>query len=189
MAAKSSVPVQASDVDASAARAAYESLRAEREALPRQGLLPIRIDVQAAAAVAHSIAVRDADPERRQAFERLAKAELFDIGALDILGSAALAAWHARQQQQLASGVASGASVPVSVVTNAREVRRRMLRLLEYYFDDDVEVGPQLAVVRSGRGHQDLANDLEVVADLYEDASIRRRGACRRSTTRRSRTS
>jgi len=48
-----------------------------------------------------------------------------------------------------------------------------MLRVLEYYFGDDPTIGPKLSVVRAGTGYQDLANDLEMTADLYEDASLK----------------
>jgi hypothetical protein len=172
MAAKRNVSVPVSEVEASAASKAYDAVRSRLEAIPRGELLPVRIDVQAAAAVAHSVAIRDSERERRQAFERLASAQVFDLAALDSLNDVALTAWHARQQQ-LAAGAGSSAAVPIAVVGEAQDVRGRMLRLLEYYFDDDVELGPKLSIIRSGRGHQDLANDLEMVADLYEDSEVR----------------
>ena len=48
-----------------------------------------------------------------------------------------------------------------------------MLRVLEYYFGDHPTIGPKLGVVRAGSGYQDLANDLEVTADMYEDAALK----------------
>jgi hypothetical protein len=51
-----------------------EASRSAIDALPRDQLLPICIDVQAAAAVAYSIALRDAAPERRAEFEKLSNA-------------------------------------------------------------------------------------------------------------------
>lgn len=47
-----------------------------------------------------------------------------------------------------------------------------MLRVLEHYFDDDADVGPRLAAIRSGSGRQDLANDLEQLADLYGEEDV-----------------
>jgi hypothetical protein len=122
----------------------------------RDQLLPIRIDVQAAAAVAYSIALRDAAPERRAEFEKLSNAALFDVASLDTLKQLALATWHARQQQQLSTGTASGATVPAPVLVEAQDVRGRMLRVLEYYFEAHLLVGPQLSVVRAGGGYQAL---------------------------------
>ena len=62
--------------------------------------------------------------------------------------------------------------MPASIVKEAQTVRGRMLRVVEYYFDDDAEVGPRLLAIRSGAGLQDLANDLEQLADLYEENDI-----------------
>ena len=164
--------VRGSSIDANAARAAFENLQARLDAVSIEQLQPIRVDIQAAAAVAHSIAVRDGAPARRAAFERLGKVGVFDMEWLDSLAELSLATWHTRQQQQLSSGVAAGATIPVNVVEEASAIRSRMLRVLEYYFGDDPSIGPKLSVVRAGTGYQDLANDLEVTADLYEDTSV-----------------
>jgi hypothetical protein len=165
--------VRASSINPNDARVAFERWQAKIEGVPEGELLPIRLDVQAAAAVAHSIAVRDAAPERRQAFERLAKAELFDLSTLDSLPSLALAAWHVRQRQELVSAIDSGAVIAPAVLREAQERRGRMLKVLEYYFDVHPVFGPELAVIRSGAGYQDLANDLEVLADLYANDTVR----------------
>lgn len=71
------------------------------------------------------------------------------------------------------SELTSGATIPVNVVEEASALKARTLRVLEYYFGDHPTVGPKLSVVRAGTGYQDLATDLEVVADLYEDASLK----------------
>lgn len=171
--AKKGEVVRGSSINASAARAAFESVQARLDAVPPDQLQAIRVDIQAAAAVAHSIAVRDGAPERRALFERLSTAGLFDMQWLDSLAALSLATWHTRQQQQLSSGVASGATIPVNIVEEASALRARMLRVLEYYFGDHPNIGPKLSVVRAGSGYQDLANDLEVTADMYEDASLK----------------
>ena len=171
--AKKGEMVRGSSIDASAARAAFDNVQARLDAVSLDQLQPIRVDIQAAAAVAHSIALRDGAPERRAAFERLGKAGVFDMQWLDSLAELSLATWHTRQQQQLSSGVASGATIPVNVVEEASALRSRMLRVLEYYFGDDPTIGPKLSVVRAGTGYQDLANDLEMTADLYEEDSLK----------------
>jgi hypothetical protein len=159
-------------VSPSEARTAFDAVRARMDAVAVDDLVPIRVDVQAAAALAHSIAVRDAASDRKAVFDRLAKADLFDMTQLDSLADLSLAAWHARQQQQLASGQASGATIPVKVFEDAQSTRDRMLRVLDYYFADDTTFGPKLGIVHSGSGYQDLANDLEILADLYQDSAV-----------------
>ncbi|MDF2698046.1 MAG: hypothetical protein K0S65_6429, partial [Labilithrix sp.] len=150
------------------AKAAFEALRPTLEALPREELLPIRLDVQLAAAIAHSVGVRDTAEPRRARFQALAKAGGFDVDDVDRLPRAALAVWYARQQQQQRDALSSEALVSAVVVKDAQIVRGRMLRVLEHYFDDDADVAPRLAAIRAGGGLQDLANDLEQLADLYE---------------------
>jgi len=171
--AKKGEVVRDTSINASAARAAFGNQQARIDTVPLDQLLPVRVDIQAAAAVAHSVAVRDSAPERRAVFERLATAKLFDLESLDLLAELSLATWHARQQQQLSSGASSGATVPVNVVEEAQALRGRMLSVLEYYFGSHPSVGPKLSVVRAGTGYQDLANDLQVIADLYEEAPLK----------------
>src|SRR3954452_8361412 len=96
--------VRGSVINASVARAAFDSMQARLDAVPVDQLLPIRVDIQAAAAVAHSVALRDSAPERRAVFERLATAGLFDMHWLDSLAELSLATWHTRQQQLVSSG-------------------------------------------------------------------------------------
>jgi len=169
--AKAKRPVAHSMSEASA-KAAFEMLRPTLLELPREELTPIRVDVQLAAAIAHSVGVRDGAEPRRARLQTAAKSGLFDLADFDRLPNVALAAWYARQQQQRASAVSSEAVVPAAIVKEAHSVRGRMLRVLEHYFDDDADVGPRLAAIRSGTGLQDLANDLEQVADLYEEDDV-----------------
>jgi hypothetical protein len=128
--------------------------------------------VQLAAAIAHSVGIRDVAEPRRSRLQAVAKSGMFDVADFDRLPSVALAVWYARQQQQRADAVSSEAMVPAVTVKDAHDVRARMLRVLEYYFEDDAEVGPRLVAIRSGSGLQDLANDLEQLADLYADEDV-----------------
>ncbi|MBX3199404.1 MAG: hypothetical protein KF894_14820 [Labilithrix sp.] len=170
--AKTKRPV-AHSMNEATARAAFELLRPTLEAMPREGLTPIRLDVQLAAAIAHSVGIRDGAEPRRTRLQAVAKSGLFDLADFDRLPNVALAVWHARQQQQRTGALSSEAVVPVVIVKDAQAVRGRMLRVLEHYFDDDAEVGPRLLAIRSGGGLQDLANDLEQLADLYEEDDVR----------------
>src|SRR6478736_5216507 len=113
--AKDGELVRGSSIDASDARAAFESLQPRLDAVPVDQLQPIRADLQAVAAVAHSIALRDGAPERRALFERLATAGLFEIEWLDSLATLSLATWHTREQQQLSSGITAGSTIPVKL--------------------------------------------------------------------------
>jgi len=169
--AKQGAVVQESSINAGDARAAFDKVQARLDALPLDQLLPVRVDILAAAAAAHRVAVRDSAPRRRAAFERLAAAGLFDLGSLDSLADLSLATWHARQQQ-LSSGVGSSAMLPVNIVDEASALRARMLKVLEYYFGDQPTIGPRLRILRAGTGYQDLANDLRECAELYEEAPV-----------------
>jgi len=170
--AKTKRPVVHSMNEATA-KAAFEKLRPTLEAMPREGLMPIRLDVQLAAAIAHSVGIRDGAEPRRTRLQAVASSGLIDLADFDRLPSVALAVWYARQQQQRAGAVSTEAVVPAPIVKEAQTVRGRMLRVVEYYFDDDAEVGPRLVAIRSGAGLQDLANDLEQLADLYEENDVR----------------
>jgi hypothetical protein len=45
--------------------------------------------------------------------------------------------------------------------------------MLEYWFGDDDVIGAELAAIRSGPGYQDLANDLDALADLYQAPGVK----------------
>jgi hypothetical protein len=171
--AKQGEVIRGSSIDASAARAAFDKVRAQLDAVPLDQLLPVRINIQTAAAVVHGVAERDTAPERRARFEQLAAAGVFDLQCLDSLADLSLATWYARQQQQISSGVAAGAMLPVSVVDEASALRARMLKVLEYYFGDEPVTGPKLRELRAGTGYQDLAHDLQLSADMYQEAPVK----------------
>ncbi|WP_146649431.1 hypothetical protein [Labilithrix luteola] len=155
------------------AKAAFEKLRPSLEALSREALTSVRLDVQIAAAIAHSVAIRDLAEPRRTRLQIVAKSGMFDMSDFERLANVALAVWYARQQQQQTDALRSEAMVPAVTLKDAQTVRGRMLRVLEYYFDDDADVGSRLVAIRAGSGLQDLANDLEQVADLYEEDDVR----------------
>lgn len=155
------------------ARRSFEALQGRLEAVSPAEVVTARIDVQRAAAIAHSVARRDGLPKRRAVFERLAVAGFCNLGVLDGLPALAEGAWYARQQQQFALAVASGANVPEEEVQRAYEVRARMQTTLEHWVGDDAELGPRLAFLRQGSGHQDLANDLQVLSALYQRDEVR----------------
>ena len=117
--AKTKRPV-AHFVNEASAKAAFEKLRPTLEAMPREELTSVRVDVQLAAAIAHSVGIRDGAERRRTRLQAVAKSGLFDIADFDRLPSVALAVWYARQQQHQLSAVSSEALVPAVVVKDAQ---------------------------------------------------------------------
>jgi hypothetical protein len=154
-------------------RRSFEAMRSSLLALRPADLVTVRVDPQRVAAIAHSVAVRDLVPARRAVFERLAAAGVYEINVLDALPDAAKSVWYARQQQQMGRAEASGASVPEEEIRLAYEVRGRMQYVLDYYVGDDPTFGARLKFVREGSGHQDLANDLQILSDVYQLDEVR----------------
>lgn len=152
---------------------AIAALQPELERLTRPELVPVRVDMQRASAFAHSVAVRDSTSPRVERLMKFARQDDLPEDFLERVREIALATWYARLRQQRASAVASGAVVPVNVVRDAQTVRGRMLRALEYYFEDDATLAARLADIRSGSGLQDLANDLTSLAEIYVEPSVR----------------
>ena len=155
------------------AQDAFESLRGEIEALPGDDTDAVRVNVQLAAAIAHSVAVRDREPARSKELARLERGGFYDVARVDRVAQLALAAWfaHARQLSRIA--VATGAAVPEAVLKDAQQRKARMFRVLEYWVGDDPEIEVELAAIRTGTGYQDLANDLEALAELYQREGVR----------------
>lgn len=154
------------------AKRALLALTPQLDALPRDRLVGIRIDVQIAAAIAHSIAARDGQPERRERIAQIAEITKISPDIVERVAQYALATWYARQQQKLAVATSSDAIVPPEVVRDAQAVRARMLRVATYYLEEHPRHGPLVAAIRSGAGLQDLANDLEELADLYHHPDV-----------------
>jgi hypothetical protein len=157
----------------SAAQQAFLALEPELEALVTGSPKHVALDVQLAGAVAHSVATRDLQPQRFAMFERLARAELYDIELPARIDQLALATWFTRQRQLGRLALHSAASVPLDMVRTAQRQRRRMLRVLDHWLDDEPTIVAEVAAIRAGAGYQDLANDLEALADIYQRPEVR----------------
>jgi hypothetical protein len=155
----------------SEAEHAFLVLQSEIEAYTRERQRAM-VDVQIAAAIAHSVVLRDREPDRLTMFERLAGAELYDAALPDRIGQLSLATWFTRQRQLGRVALSSNASVPPDLLRNAQLKRRMMLKVLDHWFDDDPEISAEVAVIREGAGYQDLANDLEALADIYQRPTV-----------------
>jgi hypothetical protein len=148
-------------------------MRGEFVSIAPADLLTVRVDLQKVALVVLSLLWRDSTPERRAVFERYAAQGDYDATLFERLPVLALAAWYLRRQQQRAVFAASGAAVSKEEVARAYEVRGRMLGVLDYWHGDRPEVAVELAQVREGAGHQDLANDLDTLAEMYQREDVR----------------
>lgn len=153
------------------AEAAFLALQLEIEAVrePQRA----QVDMQRASAIAHSVVTRDREPERLALFERLAQVELYDLALPERVETLARATWFARQRQLGLLALSSAASLPPDVLRDAQLRRRTMLKVLEHWFDDDPAIASEVAMIREGAGYQDLANDLEALADIYQRPAVR----------------
>ncbi len=157
-------------IDPARAEAAYQALEPELKRIPAATLEAVRIDVQLAAAFAFGLAERDRADERAAEFDKLVVAGVLAPHPLERLEQAALAAWYARRMQRRFQDRATTVSVPVA--EQSAEVKGRMLKLIDYAFGDDSRFSPRIAAIRSGQGYEDLANDLQELADLYDEPVI-----------------
>ncbi|HEU4404853.1 MAG TPA: hypothetical protein VFS43_06135 [Polyangiaceae bacterium] len=153
------------------ARRDFEALRGRLEALKPGTFGAPRIDVGRAAAIVLSVARRDAKPERRAAFEKVAA--VYDLALLDELVRLARVTWYLRRHQRLSAAEASDARVPEAEVRAAFELRARMMRVLEHWLGDRADIATELAHLREGSGHHDLVNDLATLSELYARDDVR----------------
>jgi len=166
--AKKKETVPAALLDIREAQQAFERLAAKLKQLADGKLHPVRVDLQLAAAVVYSIALRDNTNPRRARFVSVAQVGVFDIAVLDGLPTMALAAWHVRRMQVQTMQAASVARVTEAHLKEAQLTRGRMLRVLTYYYEDHEEHGKRIDAIRAGTGYLDLANDLIALAAFYE---------------------
>ncbi|WP_437599741.1 hypothetical protein [Sorangium sp. So ce590] len=149
------------------AEAAFHRVKPDLDAIPLAELDTPRLDLQAAAVQAIGVAETLSTPQLRQRIAAIAAAGALDAARIDGLESVAWATWFARYKFLLTSATHSGAALPATLVERAYETRARMLKTLEYHLDGDAEATAQLAHLRAGSGHLDLANDLSGAADMY----------------------
>jgi hypothetical protein len=154
-------------LDPQAAAKAFSALRSRLAAIPNERVEPARADVIKAAVAAWSVARFIQQPNVRARFARLPKEE-FQQAHVDDLAAIALATFHAATELQSAQATASGAKLPVDLLQSATEIKTRMLKLCEYHLGDHPVDGAEIADIRQGAGHIDLALDLSRLAKLYQ---------------------
>lgn len=151
--------------DAQAAQRGYRETAADRQRFSTA--TPPRLDPSAAAILALEISRTTLrDPAIAQRFDLL-HAELLERDARARIEPAAWALWYATMQRQSAEASSTDAKLSASLIALATETRQRMIKVLEYVHGDDAKIAAELADIRRGSGHVDLASDLSKLADLY----------------------
>ncbi len=162
---KSSTPAT---LDPAAAKNAFVAMAARRDALTKDSLIAVTLDVQAATIIALSVSRFLAEPEGRTRFALL-NAKVFNPAFVADLEPTALAASHAYVELQSARAQSTEARLPITLVENAGEVKDRMLECAEYLFKRHSTLSKEVASIRVGSGHRDTASDLVRLAKIYED--------------------
>lgn len=161
-------PAAAHTIDLGDAEAAFHHVLKRIEALDPAEVKPLRFDLRIASIEGLRMAQYAGDPARRFRFERLAKVEEFHLPYLDDLATFSRAAWYVRHKLSMAAALHSEAQVPEPLTTEGDATKGRMIKVLEFHFEEDSPVGQILAYIRKGTGHQDRADDLLGLADLYK---------------------
>ena len=162
-----SVPSTPTTHDPAAAKNAFVTMSARRDALTKDSLIAVTLDIQEATIIALSVSRFLADPEPRARFALL-HARVFDPAHVADLEPMALAASHAYVELQSARAQSTEAKLPVSLVEKSSEVKDRMLECAEYLFKRH-KLAKEVASIRLGGGHRDRASDLLRLARIYED--------------------
>ncbi|GMV38976.1 MAG: hypothetical protein AMXMBFR64_06920 [Myxococcales bacterium] len=148
--------------------AALAAVREAAEALAPGEVQRITAGLLTIGLRAIGVARRITDDEALAArFAALPPAELSPVH-LARLADLGWAAVHLYQQGLQADAVATRARLPVKLVEDAVSRRSRMLAAVTYYLGDLPKTGEEIASIRSGGGHTDLAFDLQRLAVLYD---------------------
>lgn len=154
------------------AEAAWMAAKPEAEQLADDALEHPSVTVREAAILGMTVARRAHTPAERAEFQKLIAARLLDEGHYAKLSRYASALFFVRAQVERAP-TESTVQVPTDVIDKGDEVRRRMLKVLGFYFDETTAVGAKLAKIRPGNGYADLSGDLITLATLYRDHRAR----------------
>jgi hypothetical protein len=153
-------------LDPEAARKAFEAVLPRLQALSTDDVLHLTTDLQRAAYAAAAIARQVSVSPLRERFAEL-PARTFDQSSIDDLEPVSLACWYAAVEQLSAKATTTDVKLPAVLVHSATDIRTRMLNLLDYHLGDDPVYGLELASIRRGGGHTDIANDLVRLGKLW----------------------
>lgn len=153
------------DIDPDAARKAFEQLLPRLDAMDE--VRALSTDIRKALIHGAAIGRLVLEPARYAAFQSL-PADRFDMQHVDLLLPAAQATWHAWLSLRAALVESTAAKVPEPLRAQAEVVKERMLTVLGYVVGRLPNVRDHLDDIRDGKGHIDLADDLQRLADLYK---------------------
>jgi hypothetical protein len=125
------------------------------------------LELPQAAAIALNAWSEMQQPQRAERFALLHES-LLSPELRARLAPAAWALWYASVRRATAEANATNARVPVELVANATETKTRMMRVVEYALGDHPQASIEIAGIRVGTGHFDLAMDLSRLAVLYD---------------------
>lgn len=100
----------------------------------------------------------------------------FNARCLDDCQHALVLLWEATADRDKAEAQATDATVPAALIGQATELRALLHRVLEYHLWDVPAALTELARIRAGQGHQDLALDLQAQAELIAAHAARLAG-------------
>ncbi len=106
-------------------------------------------------------------PDVRSRFERQ-DPQSFDHALLDRIEPASWGLWYANTRRASLEATAGGGRVKGTTLEQALATKARMMRVCEYMLVDDPKAGLEIASIRGGTGHKDLASDLTRLAALYD---------------------
>lgn len=154
------------EIDVTQFEAAYGRVLPQAQAL--SAVSPFNVDLQVASLVALKVAQAVSAPALRQRFSNLARSGEFKDAPVEALADLAMATWYARYRG-IHADTSSAGPPPTELSSRGFKLRGQMLRVLEYNLEDNAEVMKKVAIIRTGSGYLDLANDLKAVADLYTE--------------------
>ncbi|WP_236516575.1 hypothetical protein [Sandaracinus amylolyticus] len=157
--------------DAEAAERGFRDTTALRAAV-RDPSAPRGLDLQQAALFGLRIARHLAEPAVKARFDRLPD-DLLSPSVRNTIGPAAWALWYAVARRASATAGESSARLGEATLQRASAIKARMMKVAEYVLDGDEGAAIELASIRAGAGHADLAEDLTRLAALYRKNAAR----------------
>jgi hypothetical protein len=155
------------------AESALEALTPALMAIPPVEVRPFYVG--ATPAVGLGLAYAEAYAEDRPRFDEAFKPAVFDPVQYDDLGQRAMAFWQAdiQMRQELNS------DGPFRLmVLEAKPLRKKLIKNASFLWGEDPELGEVVAAIRKGHGHQDTADDLGALHELFSEHWDRAAGKC-----------
>jgi hypothetical protein len=151
--------------------AALVVLRPLMDALAEEDLLPVRVNISAAA-VATLARVLDLGKTALSARLAALPATEYDAGCVQRVEQASRACLELTTQIRTSQTMPNEARVDASVIAEGTQRKTRMLRVLKHYFEEHPIHSLEIADIRLGSGYADLASDLKRLAVLYKNPEV-----------------